>query len=345
MEADETKKMAVCRYCGVSSYISPPDEQDKSRGYDQQKQFGNKIFRIGLVISIVMLLAGGGAVYFISSKGGGFKDWYSTGCLVNSNNDNVLDIVGLWGTPVSQNNIAVVDGKTGKVIKSIDNGKNSQKPEIFCPTEDFIFSVNPDLTVSVFEPKNLELLKTITLSDKIRNYSLENNTLCINCYDGSTVAVDLTALKTGKCEIGENGLSYTPYYNLSDQQTHNGITYTARLKKGATNFIIITAAKNEKDTIWTAPLRYIGISSPCLVVTDQIVSTYGVRLDDKEHGYLVGLDKKNGMIRYEEKQASYWSKNIHALYFNGKYIIGYWGSGLYAYEPDKGELVWQIGGH
>ncbi len=346
MEVDETRKMAVCQYCGVSNYITPPKKKYKSQVYKQQKQVGNKLFRIGVVISVVVLLAGSGIAYFFSfTGGGGFKEWYSTGCLVNSNNDNVLDIVGLRGTPMNQNNIAVVDGKTGKIIKSIDNGKTESRPEIFCPTEDFIFSVNPDLTISILDPENLELLKTIALSDKIRNYSLEYNTVCINCYDNSTVAVDLTTLKTKKCEIGKEIYNYTPYYNLTSQQTHNGITYSASLKKGATNFIIITATTNKNDTLWTAPLRYISNSyTPCLVVSDQMVTTYGVRLDDKEHGYLVGLDKKNGMIRYEEKQSSTWSKNIYALYFNGKYIIGYWGAGLFAYEPDKGKLAWQIGG-
>ena len=201
--------------------------------------------------------------------------------------------------------------------------------------------------MKILSAKDFSLIGTVTLSEGIRRTDYANNNFYLDFFDNTQMAINLETAKVVKSDFAfsDEIADYSKSY-FHKQIDDDGTTYYATEKTGIKEFIVITAVKNN-DTLWQTNLRYLNvliIDNPVILLVDNTIVTYGTQLGDDEYGYIVGIDKKNGMIRYEQKQTSTWSQNLNSFLYNEKYIIAWWGFGLHAYDANTGERIWNIGG-
>ena len=276
------------------------------------------------------------------------KEWYSVGHLINSNNDDTYDIVGISGSITGGTKLTIVDGKTGKVLHKFDKKYElGELVSIYCPTKDYVCVAEEDLTMKILSAKDFSLIGTVALSEGIRRTDYADNIFYLDFFDNTQMAINIETAKVVQADFDflDEIAGFSKSY-FHEQTDNNGITYSATEKIGIKEFIVITAVQ-KNDTLWQTNLRYLNvllIDDPVILLVDNTIVTYGTQLGDDEYGYIVGLDKKNGMIRYEQKQVSTWSSDLSGFIYNEKYIIAYWGFGLHAYDPNTGERIWNIGG-
>lgn len=334
-----------CQYCGSVNLI-----QAKSTGKYTMPQTNSNLRKFVLIFFVALpLLAGLGIYLYYNSIGTNLlHEWYSSGLLIDSNNDNVLDIIGFSGSPMKQNNLTLIDGSTGEILAR-ENIETEQRPGIFLATEKYVAAVKANLTLTLFSTDSLQEVHTFMLSDNVRNYAIENDRqLLLLLYNSEYLCIDLRKMQIATCpeNIGEMEINETllPYDYFENEVVENNTHYVATTGEGQTQLITISAKSGDNNVLWETPLRYKVSGEKCVAVTPQTVVTYGVNLDEQNHGTLIGLEKETGRIRYEKDFSSTWSADVNMLVYNGQHIILCWGFGIMACNANTGEVEWRVGG-
>lgn len=342
LDAPGKDEFVKCQYCGTTNKI--PHSVWESISYKQYHTPYVKRSFITVFLIVFFLVIGIVSYFQITSPAGIAREWYSPGCLVDANGDKVLDIVGLSGSPMKQNNITLLNGKTGKIIDTEHKISFDQRPDLFAPAPQYLCMQQPDLKLKILNPTDFSTLATMPLPDKIKHYQIAEKRFCVECFDGSLHSINLENFESDTCtSAGEK--QYLPHNFFWQTAESNGVEYHASSKyNAAVKFLIITATQ-QTDTLWSKTLSYENIAyTPCLAIQGETVATFGRKPGDKDHGYLVGLDKKTGKLKFAQKQESTWSTNLVAFYSNQKYIIAHYGAGLFAFDPETGKVKWRIGG-
>lgn len=340
LEYRKNQETAVCKYCGSTNVL--PQAEDRKSAISGAKPAKTKtllwIFGTVLLFSLIPLLL------IRNGPARAFREWYSPGFPVDANGDEYLDIVGFSGSPTDQYHLTTVDGATGEIIRTTEGYDEALKPEIFCPSTNYICVFKSDLTVDVVDPVSLKTTSAFTVTDRIGSYWFAGSVLCVNTLDRDSLAVDLSTGKQADF-ITAPKVNYYSYVQLSSQHTDTatGIRYVAENKPGSLSLLLVSALK-DTTVLWKTPLRYKNTASaPPLAVTDHMVITYGQGVGS-DKGTLIGIDRKDGMVRYEAEQGSTWSAWINSLCYNSKVVVIWYGFGLHGFDPDTGERLWHIGG-
>ncbi len=338
-------KYIQCPYCGTFN-----DVEIKKTNIPTYFIRRPTVKPIYIVFAIIIIMFFSSIIFMFAGKGGGtsFNEFYSPAYLANCNNDDILDIVGTIGTVSKGEKPAIIDGLTGKILFKANNFVDlGYITEIFSPTEDYVCYVTKDLVLTILRANDFSEIGTVMLPDGIKKYNYINDTLFMFFFDNTQVGIDLETARSTETSMDMPDNYYRLYNNVYHQQLDNdGVMFVASEKSGSEEFIIITAIK-DNDTLWQTVLRYKNVQivdDPVILLVDNTVITYGTKLGDDDYGYIIGLDKSTGMIRYEQKQNSTWSSGVTSFIYNGKYVIVTWGFGVHAYDPNTGENVWNIGG-
>lgn len=339
-------KFIECPFCGTFNEIGLKKNSNSISNFAHINK--KSLVTIYSVIFVLIIVGISISIFYKSNGNISSKEFYSIANLVNSNNDGVLDIVGIVGTINGGVRVSVIDGATGDILlKTKDKFDYNFISLVICPSEDYICYVKKDLTMDILSAKDLSFIGSVLLPDQIQKYLFSNDSLYLFFFDKSQIGINLKNGKNSHSNLKKPDKKSFLYSNLVHNQIDDeGVEYIATEKSGSKEFIVITAIKND-DTLWQTNLRYENVlitDNPCILLIDNTVLTYGTQLGDDDYAYVIGLDKTNGMIRYEMKQNSTWSNGLNSFLYNNKYLIATWGLGLHAYNPVTGERVWNIGG-
>lgn len=376
LNVDKNDEMVTCEYCDSVNKV----EFSQFDFYRNMSTKSKKYIKISIFITLGMIAFGivSSLVFDIQSIGpvgktesssddyyyGTFKYTYhqNGGYLINNNNDDYLDIVSIaLNVEDSENYLQILNGKTGEKIKSIKINKE-KKPKLFVLDQNYICVSKEDFTVSIYEKENLFLLKTFSVSDKLNKYTYNNNTLYFQTHDDNLWSVDLESFKLIsedpenwyedysifklKSNPNEVAVQFRPgIYMHTNIIVENEISYSAKLKEKSSKDVFSISAERENEILWNIPLGYEDDTwrdGPVIILAEQNIVTFGKKFTSDNMGYLIGIDKTDGRIKYEALKTGK-SCKLNDFYYNGRYIIAnIWGS-FHAFDPSTGETKWMAG--
>ncbi len=79
-----------------------------------------------------------------------------------------------------------------------------------------------------------------------------------------------------------------------------------------------------------------------MILSDQNIITYGKKFTSDNLGYLIGIDKTEGRIKYEVQKSGK-SCRLYDFYYNGRYVIANINGSYHAFDPSTGETKWLVG--
>ena len=351
----KTDEIITCEYCGSVNKIN----FSSNNGSYSFSVNTKKYLKFYIIFAAVMIIFGFLSFLFSGPKNnkilkndenyyfGTFKyNYYQDyGYLINNNNDEFLDIatVGL-NIENSKNYLQILDGKTGKRIKSVEIDKEKE-PKLFVIDNKYIFIARNDFTLSIYDKTNLSEIKTFALSDKFDHYEFADNTLYFDTYDDNKQTIDLTSLKLEKSNFKKELNKRAGNYSHRNYAVENNTIYTAKLKKRSSKKVFSVIAENEKKELWNLPLGFEDITwwnGPVLILAGQNIITFGKKFTSDNLGYLIGIDKTEGRIKYEVQKSGK-DCRLFDLYFNGRYIIANIAGSFFAFDPSNGKTKWQVG--
>ncbi len=345
------------------------------------KKRSSSLVAVSMAVGIA-ILAGG--VVMMVNRGGctTFAEWYSSGCLVDANGDDVLDVAGWMGSPSDQNVLTVVDGITGKKIWS-HGGEYASGSLVVCLDESHVGVARPDFAMEIFSSKDPDPAVTVQFTDQVSSYAVGDGCAMIVTQDGQKRGTSLSDGSQVECATIEphliwnnpgmssaSGIGYIVAYSVDEklrvrrvdmpeledvgytdkgpnriELRHGALTFVASARETGTPVLALSAKSNGKK-LWNAPLRYtaVGGSNIGLVLAPGMLVTFGSLPGDTNGGVIVGIDPATGNVVYEKEQGSTWAGQASGMHYNGRHVIVYWGFGLHAYDPATGERVWHIGG-
>jgi hypothetical protein len=209
-----------------------------------------------------------------------------------------------------------------------------------------LFATKENFSLTIYNKTDLSIIKTFDLSDNIRYYECTNDTFYFDTYDDTGYKVDLKNLNLLK-ETVTIPLSKMPgNYHNHNRITENGNVYTAVLKEKSSKAFFSIIAEKDNAELWNLPLKYEDITwwhGPILAVSGKSVVTYGKKFEgESSRGYLIGIDKVKGKIKYE-KEIGGGECRINDMHFNGLYIITNIYGCFQAFDPETGEQIWITG--
>lgn len=351
-----------CPACGAQvrvAYVSPVANLN-SGGMRALMVLGMVIITVAPVVYFngPRLFAGWGL--------GGQGQWSESSmtCEVDANGDHALDIVGLSGPSSSTNTLTLVDGKNGEVLWK--GNKYGDSAQAFCPNRQWIGVSKADFTVEFLSVKDRTRTFVVKLSDTMRSYCLGTNCVDIEASDGQRKGYIFgeAGVEPGNCVC-----SPEPSESAADPLSHSrgsqvvlwrdrpgiidvlereltvvdGSTTVALIpKRAGTPMLSVELRENDKAR-WRKELPYKkGSGGSGIALGPTHVMVWGSELE-REVGVLIGLDRKTGEISYANLETSDWSMNVESLFYNGRFLVAVWGSGLHAYEPTTGVPVWSVG--
>ncbi len=132
------------------------------------------------------------------------REWYSAGCLVNANDDEVLDIAGWSGNPMAQHQLTLVDGRNGEILsfgKSYGNSGN-----LICASRDTIIVARQDFSIEAFSAKNLTPTWTKSLSDRVYRHWPGERCIFVETHDDRREGINLADGSNTQCDGRTKGL-------------------------------------------------------------------------------------------------------------------------------------------
>jgi len=267
------------------------------------------------------------------------------GYLINNNDDGFLDIVTIaLNIEDSENYLQIIDGKTGKRLKSIKLNKGKE-PKLLVINKKYICISKEDFTITIYENKELLEIKTFSLSDKLKNYNFLNNKLYFETFDDNLWTINFPKLELRKGTFKMNLINRPSKFVHVSNASDESVTYFVKKKEKSSKNIFSVIAEKENIEIWNIPLGYEDVTwwdGPVIIVEGQNVITFGRKFTSDNLGYLIGIDKTDGRIKYEVQKSGKNCK-LYDFYFNGRYIIANINGSFHAFNPNTGETKWMAG--
>lgn len=354
LQVEKNAETVTCEYCGSVNKVefSMTDYfrniSVKSKKYTKISVFFTiGIIVFGIVSSVIFKNKGvssftDGDSYYGVHKYNYYQD---SGYLIDNNNDDYLDIVTIaLNIENSQSYLQILDGRTGEKIKSIQIDKEKE-PKLFVVNEKYICVPKGDFTISIYDKTELSEIKSFSLSDKVDMYTFSDNKLFFETHDDNLWTIDFNTIELKKESFDvklENRPSRYIHVNTVDDGNN---TYTAKKKEKSSKDVFSIIAENENETLWNLPLGFEDMTwwdGPVIVLADQNIVTFGKKFTSDNLGYLIGIDKTEGRIKYEVQKSGK-SCKLYDFYYNGRYVIANINGSYHAFDPSTGETKWLVG--
>jgi hypothetical protein len=297
------------------------------------------------------LVATGVAIY--ASSGFDPKGWYSGLCVGDHNGDEVLDVAGVYGEAGADVRIGVVDGKTGETLWNRPGYELGY--HVFCPTEGWFGVGHPSKMQVGFWPfRDPAAHFKRVLSDRPHAYGTAEGCVTIETRDDRTVGFAWGSGEPTECEasyrqelheVASPHLAEGPHPEPLSLR-HGDTDYLLSTAQKGTPFLVAAAHRNG-ETLWEQRLPLVAVAERQLAMVEArgALLIFGSQ-PDKPIGSLglITLDATTGRPRYERELAQDTSVGrLEALDRNGPYVVFAHGYGLFALDPDRGEIAWQVG--
>ena len=329
LEFEADQEQVVCTFCGAQNQVGAPDEPSGEPSPFRGRQPDGRGSGRGkwVVLGVVLLALGGGAVWFLQGGWRHLKEFYtSPPCAVDYDADGVTDFAGRVGVSGAEaTSVSVISGKDGTVLWTTEKSYRKY-PAILCLSPQHVAIAQADLKVEVIPIHQPDRSTSHALSEPVRRYSRRDKgkgCVTLQLTRDKRVGIDLatggqipcTAPATEKARIS---LSKSSRVRMSLTKSSAG--QTLKSDPNGTFYPITTLERPDARYVW------------------------GVMAGSKK-AVFVRADPKTGAVRYAIQQGSGWSANsVSPLMFNGKYVVLTWGLGLHAYDPATGARAWHIGG-
>lgn len=300
--------------------------------------------------------------------------WFGSVCLVDANGDPALDVAGFFGMPTGNRlPVSFFDGATGEKLWS-GGSYDFERVKLLCLGSSAVGVDVPDTHnyVDVFPGKSPGASARVSVSGRIDSYGSTDD--CVELSSGGVATLtSLDGKPVSSCKTERRtptlpmGYTSTPTNNIW-WTTVGKLTYVIIPDVGLTPYIIAAAfpgtlpldpygapmsglafhaALANIQATWKVKLPYTVVFAAGVpaVMIDQTLVTWGNDPTRKDvAGVLIGINLKDGMLKYAMVQGSAWSNRLREIQYNGKYVVASWGTGVYGYDPDTGKLAWDIGG-
>jgi outer membrane protein assembly factor BamB len=358
LNVERGTEMITCEYCGSvnkvqTGFLQPDFYKNmsvKTKKYTKWSVF----FTIGMVVfGIVMsLVANRGGIENITDE----DSYYGThkynyhldgGYLIDNNGDAYMDIVSIASNiEDSQYYLNILNGETGEKLYSVKIVKE-KSPKLFVIDQKYICVSKEDFTLSIYDTKELKELKTVSLSDKVEFYEMKDNVLHIEAYDDTKWTLDMNSFAFKQDNFNFRPEFRPARYVHDNTVEQDGIIYSAEKKEKSSKDVFSVKAEKNGQIVWNLPLGFEDMTwwdGPVIVVADQNIVTFGKKFSSDNLGYVIGIDKTEGRIKYEV-QKSGGGCRIYDMYLNGRYVITNINGSFHAIDPGNGETKWTAGNY
>lgn len=329
-----------------------------------EKKKGKRGLLVGIGGALIVALVGAGVYVAVRGVKGAMRDfkklaqtvtgsglelWNPTkSCVVDANGDGIDDVAGLGGDSPHSYRPAIVDGKTGDIIWKGDPYDGSGR-RVGCLSEDWFLITGPQFRVDIFKARKPQAPVKVMLRDGLRAMGIGDGCVSLKSQDGKTNGFAIPGGTSQECEVSAMHPIYEPGTGLvkstkdKHSVTKDGVTYTLTKRKRGTPMLAVTAKKGDR-TLWSEKLDYRGMSgSTGFAVGGGMVMLWAAKPGKWTKGILVGLDAKTGKQKYERHAKGPASHVVGIFHYNGKYLVVGWWTGLRAFSPKNGDIVWEVG--
>ena len=374
--------LATCNYCGVKVQLGQPKANTPRVVPPKATPAGlSRAARIvlGIGLAYALFAAIGAGLLLRSSdpvpglpilpvpslpaalrsvvEPGGPNRFTQPVCELDANGDGVGDLLGMSSSVGVDNQPAVVDGASGKVLWT--GASEAKSPQLACLDKRWFALVHSNFQAEFHDVRNLGAPVRVLLRDTLDDFGMgveaggsagEQNKTCVRLKtsDGSVQGVHLPSGTAVSCDAklkryrGEG----PGIIGLTGQRTELELskrTYKLSKRRNGTPILTVEVAENGKQ-VWSRELPYTAPTfNSAIAVAGNSIALWAAAPGDEKHGILVGLDETNGEQRYAVPSTLMVSHSVGYFASNGRYVIVQaWGS-LEAYEPDTGKIAWKIG--
>jgi len=355
LQIEKGTEIITCEYCDsvnkveMSQFDFYRNMSDKTKKYTKWSviiTFGMIAF--GIVLSIFMNRKAMGDFssdedsYYGTHK---YNYHFDGGYLIDIDNDEYMDIISLASNiEDGENYLNILDGSSGERLHSIMISKE-KGAKLFVLDQKYICLAKEDFTVSFYDKTELKEIKTLSLSDKVQYYDYSENELYLKTHDDSYWTVDLNSFSVSQ-NNAKLKLDKSPGdYLHVPEVTEGNIVYSAVKKEKSSKDVFSIIAKKGNETLWNLPLGFEDMTwwdGPTLVVADQNIITFGKKFTGDNMGYVIGIDKTEGRIKYEVQKSGKGCR-VYDFYYNGMYVIANINGSFHALDPGTGETKWMAG--
>lgn len=269
------------------------------------------------------------------------------GCPIDANGDGVDDHVGMSSEPNQPDAVTVVDGATGKILHA---GKSyPQSSEAYCLDERWYVVAQPNFTLDFYDARNPEAPVSISARDKLSEFGMGDGCAAFKTADGTSAGVTLPGGTSTACKAEPMHRIYDAPPGLLGLTTKSGAVtvgrrvYTLTKRQQGTEILTVTVTQGKRE-IWSKELPYASATfSSAIAVAGNKIVLWAAEPANRRVGILVGLDEKTGKQLYAKPQGQLTSNSIQYIGYNGRYVVVAWSSGLFAYDPNTGEVAWHLG--
>ena len=270
-------------------------------------------------------------------------------CLIDANEDGVLDVAVGTGSPGGKRRATVLDGTNGHVLWK--GQSRAQQTRVHCLSDDWFLFGGQDFDFDLIQVKgDRSTVNEVKGSDTLSSFGLGNDCIAYTTADGSSGVAGLESSKPSDCPtermhtIYEQSAGVTDTSSNSSAVTVDNRSYTLGVRPRGTQMLRVNV-EEDGTPVWSKELNYIKPTfSSGLAVAEGVVAVWGADPVDSQKTYLVGLDANTGEKLYARKYADTASSSVGFFAYNGRHLLIQWWGSLKAFDIRTGKRVWTAGG-
>jgi len=263
-------------------------------------------------------------------------------CLIDGNDDDVLDILGMTGDPSKSQAPTIINGTNGEILWK--GGNFVDEAKIHCISKDWFFIDKKNSQLNISQAKKPGTVMPFNIVGELRSYGLGENCIAFTNNNRNTTGIDLKTKKATECiptttkkhsQKASNIMTLTKKEALYQDETH---TYKLFIKDNKDKSLWLSTTGNKWN--WKRKLAYLKPKFGSAVAAgNNVIVVLGMKPEDSKTLYMVGINATTGL----EKYAVPYKGSVSMLQYNGKYLIAEWGNIVHAFKINNGKRYWKVG--